>query len=176
MSKALKPNAPNRTTANKYLGGGPKIMTHAQEQLHRRLHVAGGIVNAVLQNPKVDQFCYGSPLDPHSCGGHPNVGEYLAHASYRLADQMCTAFDKIAADRAAENDPVPVPAAENDPVPVPAAENDPVPVPAAADAGPSDLFVVKDDQGDPRASEVIADTSTQSGEGDPGTSRDPDAK
>ena len=152
MSKALKPNAPNRTTANKYLGGGPKIMTHAQEQLHRRLRVAGGIVNAVLQNPKVDQFCYGSPLDPHSCGGHPNVGEYLAHASYRLADQMCTAFDKIAADR------------------------DPVPAPAAADAGPSDLFVVKDDQGDPRASEVIAGTSTQSGEGDPGTSRDPDAK
>ena len=66
---------------------------------YRKASLAQAITFAILRNPKVDQFCYGSPLDPHVCGDYQNVGAYLANASLRLADQYAEAMDALMKER-----------------------------------------------------------------------------
>ena len=82
----------------------PEIAARAEEaeemsKEYRKASLAQDITFAILRNPKVDQFCYGSPLDPHVCGDYQNVGAYLANASLRLADQYAEAMDALMKER-----------------------------------------------------------------------------
>jgi len=56
--------------------------------------MAQQIALALLRNPSIEKFCYGSPLEPHHCGGEASVGAYLARESLRLADDYLTEIKK----------------------------------------------------------------------------------
>ena len=61
---------------------------------------------AILQNPKIDIFLYGSPFDAGARGEHPNAGTLLAQGAKRLAEDYLNAFD------AAHLPPAPAPLPE----------------------------------------------------------------
>ena len=58
---------------------------------------------AILQNPKIDIFLYGSPLEAGTRGEHPNAGTLLAQGAKRLAEDYLNALEAL------HNPPVPAP-------------------------------------------------------------------
>jgi hypothetical protein len=63
-------------------------------QKQARLRLANLIASSLLKNPNVEKFCYGSPLEPHHCGGEASVGAYLARECLRLADDYLAEIKK----------------------------------------------------------------------------------
>lgn len=47
---------------------------------------ANWFAQAILQNPQLERFVLGDPLERRRCGDYASVGEFLAHHAWRLAE------------------------------------------------------------------------------------------
>jgi hypothetical protein len=71
------------------------------------LSLAHSFAAAMLQNPKIDIFLYGSPLEAGTRGEHPNAGALLAKGAKRLAEDYLTALQALHSSPAPAPMPVP---------------------------------------------------------------------
>ena len=83
-----------------------------RESMHRTnvFNIARRFADALLQNPKIGDYLYGSPLDPGPRGDAPNAGALLAQGVKRLAEDYLAALEALYAP--AKPAPMPVPATE----------------------------------------------------------------
>lgn len=69
----------------------------------RRL--ADDFAQAILQNPAVERFVYGNPLEHHNAAEQPSVGAYLAHRCARLAEDYFRAAEALSDARMPQREP-----------------------------------------------------------------------
>lgn len=61
------------------------------DAFHRRFCISklrDAMASAILQNPSVERFVYGNPLERRRVADHPTIGAYLAHECDRLAGEF----------------------------------------------------------------------------------------
>ncbi len=59
------------------------------------LQLSHAFASAILQNPKIDIFLYGSPLEAGTRGEHKNAGALLAQGAKRLTEDYLTAMEAL---------------------------------------------------------------------------------
>ena len=72
----------------------------ARERIWKIESVRARVLDAILQNPSVERFCYGNPLEARRTSDFENVGAFLAHSADRLARDFVHACDAIDEARA----------------------------------------------------------------------------
>jgi len=86
MDRLDKPNRPDPAE--------DKAWREARRQ-SEVLSLAHGFAAAMLQNPQIDIFLYGSPLEAGTRGEHKNAGALLAQGAKRLAEDYLTALEAL---------------------------------------------------------------------------------
>jgi len=108
-SETSKNKDPRRLTAGEFPKIPPRQATPEDFKKYAGQHCAEVFAAALLQNPKIDIFLYGSPLDPGPRADHKNAGALLAHGAKRLAEDYLSAMEALYAPvAAARREPEPV--------------------------------------------------------------------
>jgi hypothetical protein len=73
----------------------PRVLSDEMLKVFQEQHCAEMFAAALLQNPKIDTFLYGSPLEAGPRGGELNAGALLARGAKRLAENYLAELEAL---------------------------------------------------------------------------------